>query len=71
MACGINLLECMLKHGAKRLVFSSSASVYGEPKEVPITEAAPVSPVNAYGQSKLMFEPQVGRHSENSDNLHH
>jgi len=56
VACGINLLECMLKHGVKRLVFSSSASVYGQPKEMPITEAAPVSPVNAYGESKLMFE---------------
>ena len=53
---GINLLECMLKHGVKRLVFSSSASVYGQATEAPITEASPVSPINAYGESKIMFE---------------
>jgi len=56
VACGIHLLECMLKHGVERLVFSSSAAVYGQPEEVPVTEAAPASPVNAYGESKAMFE---------------
>ncbi len=56
VACGINLLECMLKHGVKRLVFSSSAAVYGQPEEVPVTEVAPASPINAYGESKAMFE---------------
>jgi len=56
VACGINLLECMLKHRVKRLVFSSSAAVYGQPKEIPVTEASPTCPVNVYGESKLMFE---------------
>lgn len=56
VACGINLLECMLKHGVKRLVFSSSAAVYGQPEEVPVTEVAPTSPINSYGESKAMFE---------------
>ncbi len=56
VACGIHLLECMLKHGVERLVFSSSAAVYGQPEEVPVTEAAPASPVNTYGESKAMFE---------------
>jgi len=56
VACGINLLECMLMGGVKKLVFSSSAAVYGQPKEVPITEAAPFSPINAYGESKAIFE---------------
>jgi UDP-glucose 4-epimerase len=56
VVCGINLLQCMLEHGAKKLVFSSSAAVYGEPREIPVTEASPVNPVNAYGESKAMFE---------------
>ncbi len=53
---GITLLEAMLKHGIHRLVFSSSAAVYGEPEQVPIEEAHSQKPVNAYGESKLMFE---------------
>lgn len=53
---GITLLETMLQHGVKRFIFSSSASIYGEPKSVPIGEEAVTSPVNAYGESKLMFE---------------
>lgn len=56
VACGINLLECMLKHGVKKVVFSSSAAVYGQPREMPVTETTPVSPINAYGESKAMFE---------------
>jgi len=53
---GINLLEAMLQTGCRRLVFSSSAAVYGEPKSIPIEEEHPQNPVNAYGESKLMFE---------------
>lgn len=56
VVCGINLLQCMLEHGAKKLVFSSSAAIYGEPTEIPVTEASPVNPVNAYGESKAVFE---------------
>ena len=56
VACGINFLECMLKYRVKKLVFSSSCAIYGQPKEVPVTEATPVNPINAYGESKAMFE---------------
>ena len=53
----ITLLEEMNKHGIKTLVFSSSATVYGLPMEMPITESCPAeSPINPYGKSKLMVE---------------
>ena len=50
------LLEAMRDHGCKGFVFSSTAAVYGEPIEVPITESHPLNPVNPYGRSKLMLE---------------
>lgn len=50
------LLECMQAHGVKRLVFSSSATVYGVPKSVPLREDAPLSATNPYGRTKLMIE---------------
>jgi UDP-glucose 4-epimerase len=53
---GLNLLDIMLEHGIYKLIFSSSASIYGEPQSVPIEEDHPKNPVNAYGESKLMFE---------------
>ncbi len=53
---GINLLDAMVAAGVKRMVFSSTAAVYGEQARMPITEDAPQVPVNAYGESKLMFE---------------
>jgi UDP-glucose 4-epimerase len=53
---GANLLNVMLKHDIHRLVFSSTAAVYGEPQTIPIPEDHPKSPINAYGLSKLMFE---------------
>ena len=53
---GINLLDTMLKHEVSKLVFSSTAAVYGEPEKVPIEENDPKRPVNSYGESKLMFE---------------
>jgi UDP-glucose 4-epimerase len=53
---GLNLLEAMCKHQVRKLVFSSSAAVYGEPQATPIEEAHAKVPVNAYGESKLMFE---------------
>ena len=52
----IMLFDVMIKHGVRNLVFSSSATVYGDPKEVPIREEFPVSPVNPYGRTKLMIE---------------
>jgi UDP-glucose 4-epimerase len=52
----LSLLEAMLVTGVKRLVFSSTAAVYGEPKSTPIAEDAPLQPTNAYGESKLLVE---------------
>lgn len=53
---GLHLLEAMRRHQVDKLVFSSSAAVYGEPQATPIEEAHTKVPVNAYGESKLMFE---------------
>ncbi|WP_374582203.1 UDP-glucose 4-epimerase GalE [Pseudoduganella sp.] len=50
------LFECMAEAGVKTLVFSSSATVYGDPARVPITEDFPLSATNPYGHSKLMIE---------------
>ena len=52
----INLFEAMADAGCKRIVFSSSATVYGDPESVPIREDFPLSATNPYGQSKLMIE---------------
>ncbi|XP_075522720.1 UDP-glucose 4-epimerase GEPI48 isoform X1 [Primulina tabacum] len=52
----IVLLEVMAAHGCKKLVFSSSATVYGWPKEVPCTEEFPISATNPYGRTKLFIE---------------
>ncbi len=55
--CGtLVLLELMQAYGVKNLVFSSSATVYGEPESVPIRETAAVGPTNPYGRTKLMIE---------------
>ena len=51
-----NLLSCMVKYGVNRIVFSSSATVYGLPKSVPISEDFPLSTTNPYGETKLMIE---------------
>jgi UDP-glucose 4-epimerase len=55
-AATLSLLEAMLAEGPKRLVFSSTAAVYGEPEVVPIQEDAKLLPTNAYGESKLLVE---------------
>lgn len=52
----INLCEVMNKYGVKKLVFSSSATVYGMPKSLPIKEDFPLSTTNPYGTTKLMIE---------------
>jgi UDP-glucose 4-epimerase len=56
VGAGLALLEVMLEAGIRRLVFSSTAATYGEPERVPLTEDAPQSPTNPYGESKLAFE---------------
>ncbi|MBR5459888.1 MAG: UDP-glucose 4-epimerase GalE, partial [Clostridia bacterium] len=52
----LNLLDCMLRHNVYRIVFSSSATVYGLPESVPIREDFPLSTTNPYGETKLMIE---------------
>src|SRR5437763_10184668 len=56
----LNLLEAMARSGVDRLVFSSTCAVYGEPEEVPISEAASLRPINAYGASKLAVDTMIG-----------
>ena len=52
----LTLLEVMNKHNCKRIVFSSSATVYGKPEKLPITEDFPLHTTNPYGTTKLMIE---------------
>ena len=54
------LLEVMQSHGCHRILFSSSATVYGEPQYLPYDENHPVSPINPYGRTKLMVEQMLG-----------
>lgn len=61
---GLNLLDSMVEHGASRLIFSSSAAVYGEPSKFPVGEDALCRPTNPYGESKLMFEQILQRYEE-------
>ena len=56
LTTSLNLLDAMLEAGVDKLIFSSSAAVYGDPRETPITEAHPTEPVNPYGRTKLMVE---------------
>ena len=52
----INLLKAMQLTNVKRLLFSSSATIYGEPKYLPINESHPLNAINPYGESKLIIE---------------
>lgn len=52
----LNLLELMVHHKVNRIIFSSTAAVYGNPQQVPIPEDHPKAPENPYGESKLMVE---------------
>jgi len=56
LSTSLNLFEAMLEAGVKKIIFSSSAAVYGAPQEVPITEAHPLNPINPYGHTKLFVE---------------
>jgi UDP-glucose 4-epimerase len=58
--CGtLNLLEAMRGAGVERLVFSSTAAVYGDPEEVSIPETSPTAPTNPYGGSKLAVDHMI------------
>ncbi|NLB55089.1 MAG: UDP-glucose 4-epimerase GalE [Lentisphaerae bacterium] len=63
----LNLCEVMAEHNVKNLVFSSSATVYGDPHKIPITEDFPLSASNPYGRTKLMIE-EILRDIHISDN---
>ncbi|MBU0668129.1 UDP-glucose 4-epimerase GalE [Patescibacteria group bacterium] len=56
VVCGQNLLEAMRRAGCGNIVFSSTAAVYGSPKQVPIPETARLFPTNYYGVTKMLFE---------------
>lgn len=56
LSTSLNLFEAMLEAGVKKIIFSSSAAVYGAPQEIPITESHPLSPINPYGYTKLFVE---------------
>ena len=59
---GLVLLRGMLDCGVKKIVFSSTAAVYGEPEKQPITERDPTNPTNPYGETKLAFERAMHWH---------
>lgn len=63
----LNLLKVMKNHNCKNIIFSSSATVYGSPKTVPIKENFPLSVTNPYGRTKLMLE-EILTDLYNSDN---
>jgi UDP-glucose 4-epimerase len=56
IVAGLTLLDAMREAGVRRLVFSSTAAVYGEPAKQPVEETDPTSPTNTYGETKLAFE---------------
>jgi UDP-glucose 4-epimerase len=56
IVAGLNLLDAMRETGVRRIVFSSTAAVYGEPAKQPVEETDPTNPTNTYGETKLSFE---------------
>lgn len=52
----LNLLDCMVEFGVEFIIFSSSASVYGNPLYIPIDESHPLNPINTYGETKMFVE---------------
>jgi len=59
VAGSLTLLEAMRDHGIGKIVFSSTAAVYGMPETSPVSEEAPLAPINPYGASKLMVERMI------------
>ena len=57
-----NLLDAMREYGCERFIFSSTAAIFGEPEYTPIDENHRTVPINAYGESKLMFEQVLERY---------
>lgn len=67
---GLRVIEAMQEAGVKHIVFSSTATVYGFPKILPLTEQSETSPINSYGRSKLIIEGML-KDFEVSDNISH
>lgn len=65
----ISLLQAMKAAGVRRLVFSSSATVYGDPDRVPVREDAPLSVTNPYGRTKLVMEQLIGDLCQSDDSF--
>jgi UDP-glucose 4-epimerase len=63
----LNLLQCCRVTGVNQIIFSSTAAVYGEPTENPVTESTPTKPINPYGRSKLMSEWLIEDYGAASD----
>jgi len=63
----VNLLEICLEHQVKKVIFSSTAAVYGIPEKIPVTEDMPLLPINPYGASKAMVEHLLGDLSLSND----
>ncbi|HYR33571.1 MAG TPA: UDP-glucose 4-epimerase GalE, partial [Burkholderiales bacterium] len=63
VAGSVALLAAMAAKGVRRMVFSSSATVYGEPERLPLTEDHPLRPVNPYAKNKLMVEHVIADHA--------
>jgi len=61
---GINLLGAVLDTGVRKIVFSSSAAVYGDPVHIPIEEGHPTEPTNVYGNTKLIIEGMLKKYFE-------
>ncbi len=60
-----NLLECMKENSISKIVFSSTAAVYGTPESIPIEEGEPLAPVNPYGESKAKTEQLLQHYCQN------
>jgi len=63
----LNLLQCCSLTGINKIIFSSTAAVYGEPEKIPVTESTPTQPINPYGRSKLMSEWLIQDYAAASD----
>jgi UDP-arabinose 4-epimerase len=67
VAGSLTLLQAMRAHGLRRIIFSSSCAIYGTPRSLPLTESAPLDPINPYGRSKLMVEQMLADYATSDD----
>eukprot|EP00249_Psilotum_nudum_P020208 c27604_g1_i1 orf=356-1609(-) len=63
----LTVLETMVRHSVKKIIYSSTCATYGEPKTMPITEETPQVPINPYGKAKKMAEDIIRDYAKNSD----